>query len=169
MAALPTILETIDIGRASMYLMANDISKGQLFGKRLPSLQTTVLIGLVTDALKWQNETSPSDYDIWLCGKYGMEARTLSGGGTVIPIIPGTMPLPIEFIVLTSGSYMIEGQSSITITQFIGYNLIFNRNNIPQTMVNDGVNSYFTWNRDTGLFTVYGAATQYEIFSINAV
>lgn len=177
MAALPSIAETIDIGRGTMYIMSNDIADGSLFGKRLPSLQTTVLIGLVTDALKWQNETNPSDttlrgvanYDIWLCGKYGSEARQLSGGGTVLPIVPGTMPLPIEFVVDNSGTFMISGESTVNIPQFIGYNVMFNRNYVPQTQVYDVANSYFSWDRDTGDFTCYPAVSYQEILSINAV
>ena len=61
MAALPTILETIEIGDVSIYLAGNDNSKGALFGKRLASPTSPVLIAIVTDAIRWEYETDPTD------------------------------------------------------------------------------------------------------------
>ena len=64
MAALPTIAEAITIGDATVYLMGNDVANGALFGARLNTPQTVVLIAYVTDALRWAFENNPSDSNL---------------------------------------------------------------------------------------------------------
>lgn len=111
------------------------------------------------------------NYLLELCAPYSFQAAIIAqagGGGTVSPVNPTSFPSPIEFIVANSGTFMVTGESSIVIHQFAGYNIMFNRNFVPQTQVNDG-NSYFTWDKNSGLFTVYGAANLQELFSINAI
>lgn len=171
MAALPTIPQTITIGDATIYLMSLDVSKGQLFGAKLAKQTTPILINYVTDALRWEYESFPnndtlrgtSNYLLWLCGKYKLEAQGLNGGGTVIPIDPALLrPNPIEFVVGAS-SEIPTGSNSLSIPSFIGYNLIFVRNNITQSTIDTG-SSYFTWNRVTGAFTCVGAANEFELF-----
>ena len=108
-----------------------------------------------------------ANYLYWLCGKFALEGQyilTGTGGGTVVPVNPVETPNPIEFEV-TATSFMIDGQSSIAITSYIGYNLLFVRNNIPQSIVNMG-NSHFTWDKTIGLFTCYGAASSGELFQL---
>ncbi len=171
MAAQPTIQETINIGKATIYLMSNDYSKGSLFGARLTKESSAVLIDYTTSALEWQYNSLPNtdtlrgtaNYLLWLCGKYKLEAQGLSGGGSVIPINPAlTLPQSIEFEV--SGSTIIpSGGSAYTFTQYIGYNLIFVRGNLTQSTINQG-NTYYTWNRVTGEFTCIGVANAGELF-----
>lgn len=110
-----------------------------------------------------------ANYLYWLCGKFALEGQYLitgTGGGTVIPINPGANPNPIEFEV-DATSYMINGQSTITIPSFIGYNLLFVRNNVPQSIVDmGGGSSYFSWNKITGTFICSPAATTGELFQL---
>jgi len=108
-----------------------------------------------------------ANYLYWLCGKFGIEGQyiiTGIGGGSVIPINPGSTPNPLDFEV-TSISFITNGQSSAAIPTYIGYNLLFVRNNIPQSTVNLG-NSYYSWNKTTGTFTCSPAATTGELFQL---
>lgn len=98
MAVQPTILQTINIGKATTFLMQNDYAKGQLFGKRLTNENSSVLIAYTTSGLEWQYDAIPSDstlrgtadYLLWLCGRFRLEAANFTGGGSsVIPITPG--------------------------------------------------------------------------------
>lgn len=177
MAALLTIPVTISVGDASTYLSSNDNAKGNLFGKRLSSPVSPVEIAMATDALRWQYEGDPTDdtlrgfanYLYWLCGKYALEAQYIisgEGGGTVVPISP-SLPYPIQFIV-SGSSFMVDGQSSVTITDFVGFNLLFSRGGIAQSTV-DTEPSYYSWNRDSGLFTITPAAATGELFQIYAI
>lgn len=178
MSALPTIQQSIDIGRATIYLMSNDYSKGGLFGPRLVKEISPVLIAYVTSAIQWEYESNPTndtlrgtcDYLLWLCGRYRLQATSLSGGGSVVPIPPGaTTPNRLDFIV-SGVTPIITGQSQVFfnsgVTDFRGYNLQFDRGNQPQGMVNDGLNTYFSWNKITGEMNIFGAANAGEIFAI---
>lgn len=53
MAALPTILETIDYADLAIGLCANDNARGALYGKRLTAPSSPVTQAIVTDALRW--------------------------------------------------------------------------------------------------------------------
>ena len=170
---IQSISQTIIIGKASTYLMSNDLSNGQFFGKRLPKPMTHILLQYVTDALSWQFQGNPSDptlrgtanYAIWLYGIYGAQTIGNQGGGSVIPIPPISTPQPLEFYVSDS-TPIANGVSSVTFLQFVGFNLQFNRGNQPQAMISDGTSTYFTWNKVTGKFVCIGAAVTGELFSI---
>lgn len=108
-----------------------------------------------------------ANYLYWLCGNFALDGQyiiTGTGGGSVVPINPGATPNPIEFEVDAS-SFMVNGQSSVYIPSFIGYNLLFVRNNVPQSIINTGA-SYFSWNKITGLFTCNPAAVTGELFQL---
>mgnify|MGYP006266875137 CR=1 FL=1 len=119
----------------------------------------------------YRNPTSRgvANYLYWMLGRFALEGQAIIngiGGGTVIPINPGGTPNPIEFVV-TSTSFMVIGQSTIVIPSFIGYNLLFTRNNITQSIVNvGGGSSYFSWNKINGTFTCYPAAVAGELFQL---
>lgn len=95
--AIATIQETIDRGNVSIYLSANDNSKGLLFGHRKASPISPVTIAMVTDALTWGRDggaqtdeelRNMANYLVWLTGKYGQQAQAIldgEGGGTVVP------------------------------------------------------------------------------------
>jgi len=99
--ANPTISETIQYGDISTYLIGNDNSAGNLFGKRLSAPGSMVSVAMITDALRWGNDggaqtaqdlRAMANYLIWLIGMYGQQAQSIlqgGGGGSVIPIVPG--------------------------------------------------------------------------------
>lgn len=110
--------------------------------------------------------TSTSNYLNALCGKYGLEANYLISPGGIVSTItsPSTVPSPIEFLV--SGSSIIaSGASSVTIPSFIGFNVLFIRNGISQSTIDNG-GSYFTWDKGMGIFTCFPAATTDELFQL---
>lgn len=164
------------IGDISIPLMGNDVANGSVFGTRKANQNTTVLIAYVTDALRWQNESVPDDdtlrgtanYAIWLYGKYGLQAKSgTGGGGSVIPIPPSVISAPdrLDFYV-TASTPIATGESSKTFASFIGFKLMFDRNNQPQSTANDGVSTYFSWDKDTGVFQCFGSANEGELFSL---
>lgn len=117
----------------------------------------------------YQNPTleGTANYLYWICGKFQLGAQyiiTGTGGGSVVPINPGATPNPSEFEVTTS-SFIPEGTSTINIPAYVGYNLLFVRNNVPQSTVNLGA-SYFSWNKITGQFACYPAAVGGELFQL---
>jgi hypothetical protein len=171
-----TTAQIINIARISLYLAANDVAKGALFGiRKIPTSPRIIYMEL--KALEWLYALDPTNssltqvgnYVYSLCRGYNLAAQGVSGGGgSISPINPNvSLPAPIEFVV-TGSSFMIDGQASVLIPQFAGYNVMFNRDNVPQTMVDTG-GTWFTWNKNTTLFTVYGAASTDQLFSINAI
>lgn len=173
MASIPTISEAITLGDATVYLMGNDVANGALYGARMSTPKTVILVAYVTDALRWQNENNPTDptlrgvanYLIWICGIYGAQARAFSGGGSVIPIPSTSTPLSLNFYV-DDTTPVKAGQSTVIFLQFIGYNLLFNRGNQPQATVSDGFSTYYSWDKTTGTFQCFGAANTGELFSL---
>jgi hypothetical protein len=108
-----------------------------------------------------------ANYLYWLCGQFALEGQyiiTGVGGGSVVPINPSSTPTPLDFEV-TPSSFISEGQSIASIPNFIGYNLLFVRNNVPQSIVDLG-GSYYSWNKTTGTFTCYPAAAAGELFQL---
>ncbi len=186
MAALQTIAETIVIGDISIYLSGNNNALGVLFGKRLASPFSPVQIATCTDALRWQYEDllavgavsdddtlrGTANYLIWMCGRYGLQAQYIasgSGGGTVVPAGSSTRPLPLDFIVSAS-SIFATGSTGGTIPQFAGWNLDFDRNNIPQNTTDRGDgSSFYTWNRTTATVFFSPALNADEIVRLTPV
>lgn len=175
MSALLTIPVIINIGDVSIYLSANDNASGVLFGRRLSSPKSSLEIAMATDALRWGYEGNPAattlrgtaNYCLWLYGKYSLQAQNIisgSGGGTVSPITPNN-PLPYQFYVAASGTLLVDGQSSVTISTFINYNLLFIRGGVPQSPVNTEP-SYYSWDKTTGAFVCTPAASLKELFQI---
>jgi hypothetical protein len=115
-----------------------------------------------------QDPTSDQTYQIgqWvlaLCGVYLFEAQAATGGGgSISPVTPGGLPEPIEFVVSAS-SEIPTGSSTLSIPEYIGFNLIFVRNSITQSSLTSQP-TYFTWNRTTGQFTCSPVAFADELF-----
>ncbi len=173
---LRSIQDTIDIAKISTYLSGNDNASGALWGARLnPNLQRLIYIEM--KSLEWayeQSGTYPNidfiaNYVYALCGRYGIKAQAIldgGGGGSVVPVSPVTAPNPIEFVV-SSSSYIPIGADTKTITSFIGYNLLFVRNNVTQSTVDVGSgSSFYTWSRTTGVLTISPAALDTELFQL---
>lgn len=172
---MATIAQIIANGELSVPISANYNSKGSLFGKRLSQPTSPVTIKMVTDVLSWMDdggnftdaeEESVANYLVWLCGKFGLEAAGITGsGGSVTPIPPGGLtPSRMDFIV-SATSYLVTGTSSATFSNYIGREIDFVRNGIPQSTVSTET-SYFTWNQSTGAFTCSPALIVGELISI---
>jgi hypothetical protein len=116
--------------------------------------------------------TATSDYLLAISVLYWSPETSISnasgGGAGVAPVVSApNSPLPYDFEV-TGSSFIIGGQSVKTINSFIGYNIIFTRNNIVQSTVDTG-GSYYSWNLNSGLFVCFPAAASGELFTITAV
>lgn len=117
--------------------------------------------------------TGTANYLYWLCGKFALEGNYLisgPGGGTVTPINPTGKPTPQEDVAplefeISSTSIILPGATGLKIVNYIGYNLLFLRNNIPQSVINNG-GSYFTWDKTTGSLTFSPAAVEGELFQL---
>lgn len=176
MSVLATIPQTITIGDGTTYLMGNDEANGALFGQRLVKKTSPLMIAIVTDAIRWTYDTDPNNetlrgtanYLIWLCGAYGLQARALSGGGTVTPINPGNaMPSKIEFYVNDTDSLILDGGNTMTLPiAWLGYDLLVFKTGVEQTVLTDGTDSSYTWNPITRVFTITPAAATGDKFSI---
>lgn len=178
MAAILTIPEIIEIGKVTTYLSPNYTSKRALFGGSVIKPTPPVQIAFVTDGLEWgylggaqtsASLRSTANYLYWLCGQFQLEAQNIingPGGGSVIPPSPSTTtPNPYDFEVTPSSTPLADGESSVTLSSFIGYNVDFYRNGIAQNTTNIGA-SYYSWNKVTGLFEIFGAAITGEVFRI---
>jgi hypothetical protein len=176
---LQTIPEILEDAQISLYLAVLDEQKGNLFPRPV-NRQAAEVIYTEFKSVQWAYNQdnnydgiiATSNYLYWLCAQYNLRAifiRTHSGGG--IPVNPSNpsiiSPTPLEFIV-SGVSPIPTGSDSITITAYIGYNLIFSRNNSIQTMVNNN-NTYYVWNKATGFFQCIGVAAAGEEFSITPV
>lgn len=176
MAELKTIAETIVIGDGSLPYIINYLAQGQLFGARKLTAPSPTFIAAVTDFLRWQYQSNPTDtslrqvanYALWLYGIFGMEVQAGQGGGSVIPINPNPNLNPVEFVVDATTSPILAGGSTLYIPQFLGRNILFDRDGFAQAQINSGT-SYFNWNSATTIFTCFPAAIQDQLFSINAI
>mgnify|MGYP001568186028 CR=1 FL=1 len=174
--AISTIQEVIDRSQVSIYLSGNDNAKGTLFSPRRAAPGSPISIALISDVLNWGYDGgAQTDADIrqmanyleWLIGQYGREAQyilTGAGGGAVIPG-GGSVPSQLNFTVAASGTTLIDGQSTVTLTQFIGYNLLVNKNGQSLNQITTAP-VYYTWNNVTGVLTVVPAAFLGDEFQI---
>jgi hypothetical protein len=97
-----------------------------------------------------------------------LEAQQISGtAGTIAPVNPTAIPTPYDFIV-SSTSLIPTGGTTLTISPYIGFNLLFVRNGIPQSTVNVG-QSYYSWDKTIGLLTIHPAAFEGEQFQLYPV
>lgn len=183
---MPTILsiaEIIELGDVSTYLSANDTQKKSFFGGNIIQPVPPVQIAMVTDALRWGNESSVqtaatlrniANYLYWLCGGYQLQAQNIisgPGGGSVVPTPSyGALPMPYDWEVgaATSATAPLKaGDSSVILSLYIGYNIQFSRGGIVQNTTNQGGGaSFYSWDRTTGLFTASPAVALTELLRI---
>lgn len=170
---MPTVAYTLQIAPPSQYLASISINNGSLFGQRLdPLLAQKIFIEYqIINAIYSQDNDydgiqGAGNYLYTMLSKFAFKAADIvsGSGGSVAPITPDPTPEPYDFEV-SGGSFIPTGDSEKVITAFIGYNVIFVRNGIPQSSTNIG-GSYFTWDRDTGDFFISGAAMAGELFQI---
>lgn len=164
-----TTQQIIDVAKISTYLSADAVSKGALYGSQLdPKLPRLLYMEL--KALEWgynQSSTYTSiqdvaNYVLSLCYKRNQAVSILNGGsgGTVAPIVPLSAPSPLSFVV-ADDTFIVDGQSTkIFPVEWQGYEMVFNRNNVPQsrTNLNDG-SAYYSWSKTIRVFTCFPAAT----------
>lgn len=166
--SIPSVAQTITRGKISAYLAGNDNSEGTLFGSRKASPGSIITITMVTNALSWGYDggaqtaaslRSTANYLIWLCGQYGNEAEYISqgaGGGSVIPG-GGSLLTPLDWVVGASSEPLATGETTCTLTDFIGYEVNFTRGGLPQYTTDPGDGStYYSWSKATGIFTLLG-------------
>lgn len=184
MATILSIADIIEIGDASTYLSSNYTSKQSLFGKNLTKPVPPVQIAFVTDALRWGSDggaqttaslRSTANYLYWMCGLFQLQAQNIisgPGGGSISPSPSGgSVPNPYDWEVsasTSSTSPMKSGDTMVTLTLFIGYNIDFFRNSLTQYTTNPGDGStYYSWSKTTGVFILLnGAANLTEKFRI---
>lgn len=159
-----TVAQIIDIAKISQYLAQNDVQKGSLFSAPVAPMTPQILY-LERKAVEWMYNLDPSNtslvqtsqYLYSLCRGYNLQAQQISGtAGTISPVIPSQIPNPYDFEV-TASSLIADGQSTVTIPAFIGFNVLLVRNGIPQSTLNLG-GSYYSWVKSTGVLTISPAA-----------
>jgi len=168
-----TVANIIDVAKISQYLAVLDVEKGSLFGKRVVPETPQILSNEIFAVESWYN-LNPSDpslidtanYLYSLCRGYNLQAQQISGtGGVITPVNPTQIPNPYIFEV-SATSIVPTGATSATLTAFIGFNVLFVRNGIPQSTLNLNGDSYFSWNKNLGLLTIHPAAIAGEVFQI---
>lgn len=176
---MPLVPTIVQIRPIAQYLVQIDIAKRGLFGGGINN-QWARKIYLIGKSVQRVYDSDPTNNTLYktadflysLLGIWGLRAQTIlnngGGSGSVSPVSPtSAKPLPLDFEV-SGGSIISSGQSTINILSFIGYNVDFVRNGISQNTTNIG-GSYFSWNRNTGLFTIYPAANAGELFRITPI
>ena len=171
---MPTIPNIINYAKVTQYLYAIKVSKGGLFGSGGVDTQFVNKIYCIRKNLEWLYALNPADatltatsnYLYSLCNPIAASLTIGGGGGTVSPILPTTLPVPLDFIVDATSSFILAGATSATLTQFIGFEIQFVRAGSVMSKNNVG-GSYFSWNKLTGAFSFTGPATVGEIFQIN--
>lgn len=173
-----TTLDYINIAKVSQYLASDDISKGNLFGPRKIPITPRVLY-MERMAVEWMYNLDPNNstlaltgpYLYSLCRGYNLKAQNIlniGGGGSISPITPsGSAPNPYDWEVTPTSEPLADGESTVTLTDLIGFNIIFSRGGIVQSTVNQG--SYYSWNRVTGQFECFPQAFTGEQFIITPV
>ncbi len=171
-----TTQQKLDTASISEYLSAVSIKKKGLFGGGVP-LDLPEKIYKIRQSIDYWYSLDPTDttliatgnYLLALCGLYGLEAQEIvTSAGTVAPSSTTSTPLPLQFIVAASGTTFIDGDTSVTLTQFIGYNLLFARGGVAQSTVSTEP-SYYSWSRATGVLTISPQAYTGELFQIYPV
>jgi hypothetical protein len=85
--AIATPSQAIAQGDIALYLIGNDNSAGNLFGRRIAAPGSMVSVAMVTDALRWgynggaqtaNNLQAMANYLVWLIGKWGQDAQYIS-------------------------------------------------------------------------------------------
>ncbi len=169
-----TVNDILNIAKVSQYLSAIDVEKGSLFGQRIAP-ETPQILYNERSAVEWMYSLDPantslaltSNYLYSLCRGYNLQAQAILGtatGGSVAPVTPTSIPNSYDFVV--SGSSLIPtGATSVLLPAYIGWNILFVRNGIPQSSINTG-QSYYSWNKNTGLLTISPQAYQDEQMQI---
>jgi hypothetical protein len=173
---MPTVAEIVNIYPIALYLASIDIPKKGLSGGG-DDIALPEKIFSIGESVLYRYNQNPTDSTLTdtanflyaIMGKYGLKAMAVNGSsGSIAHVNTAQVHDPYNFIVNSSDTLLQNGQSSVIITAFIGYNISFSRNSVPQSNINTEP-SYYTWNKQSGLFTVNPAATSGELFIIAAI
>lgn len=169
--AVLTVAQKLTIAEINEYLISVAIMKGNT----AIDIQLPQKIRNLRKSIQYQYDADPSietldgtsNYMLGLCLYVNAAKAIILNPGTVSGIIATTSPSPYQFTVDASTSFIIDGQSSKTITAFIGYNLLFTRGGVTQSTVDPGGGlSYYSWTKATGSFICYPAAATGEDFGL---
>lgn len=172
-----TVPQKIAIAEISQYLCVVYIEKGGLNGNGMDLLLPRK-IECIRKSIQYRYDRTPNDatleetsnYLLAMCALVYLPASiiaaTSTGGGSTS--IGGNTQVPYNFIVDASTSFMVNGESSKTISSFIGYNLLFARGGIVQSTINTE-SSYYSWDKATGLFTCSPALVTSELILLAAI
>lgn len=168
-----TVANILDIAKISMYIATIDIEKGKFYGKRVVPETPQILVNEIFGIEYWYNLnpadtslTETSNYLYSLCRGYNLQAQQIAGtGGTITPVNPSQIPNPYIFEV-SATSIIPDGATTATLSAFIGFNVLFVRNGIPQSTLNLNGDSYFSWNKNLGIITIHPAAFSGEVYQI---
>lgn len=170
-----SVSNIIRIAKVSQYLSKIDVAKGSLFGRRIAP-NTPQILYMERKAVEWAFNLDPTDssltltanYLYSLCRGYNLQAQNITGTGSIAPVNPATAPTPYDFEVGAS-SFMATGDTTKQFpSTWIGYNLLFVRNGIPQSTIDLGA-SYYSWDRSTATVTISPAAAATELFQFYPV
>jgi len=187
--SIPDIIELSDI---AVGLAFNYVDKQKLFGGTPITPVPPVQMAIISSSLLWGYEggaqsaaelRNEGNYLYWMLGKFQLQAQNIisgGGGGSVVPVPPlGNLPYPYHFEVsniVSEPNPMKAGDSFVFLDgtngtrDYRGYNLLFNRNNVPQSQQSVGGGaSYFSWDRLDGKFTIIPSAFLTELFDIMPV
>jgi len=162
-----TVAEIIEIAEISQFMAANDIAKNGLHTGGGAYLRLPRQLYMVRKNVERMYDLDPTDdtltatsnYLLALCGKYRFAAQSVTGiSGTIATITPAGSGTPntLDFIVSASTT-IPTGGTTVTLSQFIGYEIDFARNGTVQYTTPPGDGSlYYSWNSVTGVFTLLG-------------
>lgn len=181
-----TVAQIINIAKVSQYLAQIDVAKGRLFGPRKIPMSPQILYA-ERKAVEWLYDIDPTNstltltanYLYSLCRGYNLQAANIvnsGSGGSVSPISP-TLPPPFPYqFEVTTTSFIAEGDTSkVFPSAWIGREILFIRNAVPQGTVVLTQSNYYSWDSATATLTLFGpappdgnngAATETEQFQI---
>lgn len=167
-----TVSQILNIAKISEYLFVARIEKGGLYAGGIDAKRPELIYNL-RKSIEYIYNLDPTDESLVPTSNYLLSicdisaASVISASGTIASQNALNTPSPYIFTVDASTSFIIDGQSTKTITSFIGYNVLFSRGGIIQTDLNTEP-SYFNWNKTSGLFSISPQAFTGEVFAIYA-
>lgn len=180
-----TVPQIIAIAKVSQYLAQNDVAKGRMYGPRKIPMSPQILYA-ERKAVEWLYDLDPTNstltltanYLYSLCRGYNLKASNIvngGGGGSISPIGPVITLAPYQFEV-DINSFIATGATSKQFpSSWIGRQIIFNRNFVPQGTIVLPDGSYYSWDVATATLTLFGpapangAAQDTEFFQIFAL
>ena len=169
---MPTVSEILTLAPIAGYLAQKDIDKANKLSRSLLNQVLPQQIHSVWFYIKRVYSINPLHEDLEECanylwalmGNYGELAQGVSGsGGYVTPITPANPPNELHFEV-DGSSPILSGGTTLDLStyNYIGYNILFVRNNVPQSTIEQNGATYYSWNKATAILTLLNGAAQTE-------